>query len=62
MVTIAPILLIAGILFLFKPVIAWFINLRNTVQGTKTHISSGTLLFYRVMAIGLIIISLIYLV
>lgn len=50
--------LIIGVVMLFKPAIELVIKLRNTMMGTQTKITDGTILLHRIIAIIWIIFSL----
>ncbi len=58
MTAIGIIFLLVGLAMLFKPSIKWMIDSRNMMMGTQTKITSGTILFYRIIAIIWIFISL----
>lgn len=58
----AIILLIIGLLCLYKPFITWNIRLGNKIRGTKTEITKETIRFNRIIACVLIIFSLVLLI
>lgn len=47
-----------GIVFLFKPFIRKLITINNTMRGVQTKITSGTIIFYRIVAIIWILVWL----
>ncbi len=49
--------LLIGMSMFFRPVIEAMVNLRNTMMGTQTKITNETILFYRIGALILIVIS-----
>ncbi len=51
------ILIMIGILFLIKPLVAWFITLQNKFRGVQTNISTMTIWYYRILGIAAIVMG-----
>lgn len=62
MILLGVVFLLIGMLMFFRPVIEGMVSLRNTMMGTQTKITSGTILFYRIGAVILILVSVIIVV
>lgn len=54
------ILIIIGIILLFRQVIEFLIKINNVARGTKTEITKLTILFYRAIALIFVIIGIIF--
>lgn len=51
------ILVVIGLLFWVRPLVIWFIQLRNSFRGTQTNISEMTIWYYRICGLVAIIIG-----
>lgn len=62
MLLIGIIFLIAGFVNLYQPALEWFIKFGNTLRGTKTEITQGTVLFYRFTGVIYVLLAIVFII
>ncbi len=55
-------MILLGALVTWRPVITWLLKMQNIMRGTQSNITEGTIKFYRILGLFIILLGILFII